>query len=298
MNTNNVATESVADRIGISTNLYLNEEDSVGLIRRLAGEFKYVEVELEGEIRKQTNEVTDFSLAKEIRKISEDTGAIINIHAPYIRIDYLFGDNKNEAREVLLRSVQFAVTAGSRTLTFHPGFRYPIGASNEVRAKALETIQEVVYDMLHETKHLSADLEFCLENSGNERPFLTLTHEENDALFSTAPLALTLDIAHAVSYTQTQDEAMEELKRFGKYAKNVHLSDVKFPKHRHLPLGDGDFDVSRAIRSIESTGYAGPYIVEEIGGGYAGDQYFDAAVAYRERLRNGELSVAAEPAIA
>jgi len=293
MKTGTVAQESVADRIGISTNLYLNEEDSVGLIRRLASEFRYVEVELEGEIRKQTKEVTDFSLAKEIKKIAEETGSVINIHAPYIRVDYLFGDQRHEAREILLRSVRFAVTAGSRTMTFHPGFRFPLSASSETRAQALETIQELVYDMLHETKHLGADLEFCLENSGAERPFLTLTHEENDVLFSTAPMALTLDIAHAVSYTTTQTQAMDELKRFAKYAKNVHLADVNFPKHRHLPLGEGDFDVLGAIEAIESTGYRGPYIVEEIGGGYAGDQYFDAAVRYRDKLRAAQAAPAA-----
>ena len=36
--------ESIAERIGISTNLFLEEENTLSLIRELANQFNYVEV--------------------------------------------------------------------------------------------------------------------------------------------------------------------------------------------------------------------------------------------------------------
>lgn len=284
--------ESLADRIGISTNLFLEEENVIGLIERLAASFKYVEVEIEGKLREITDEVNDFDLADKIRAISEKTGSIINIHAPYIRVDYITGPGKEAARQTILRSAEFAIRCGARTMTFHPGFRFPQSAPKEARAEALGIVQEIAYDMLHINKHKAANLIYCLENSGNERPFLTLTHEENEEIFSTSPLSLTLDMTHAASWCQSRDQLSTEMKRFARYAANVHLADINFPKHIHLPLGEGDYGFHDMIIAIEETGYAGPYIVEEIGGGFAGEDYFNAALEFRNRLLQDTLQVA------
>lgn len=283
------ATQSneLANRIGISTNLFLEEENVEELVRHLANHFPIVEVEIEGALRQVSDEAKNLELARSLRRISEETGSTINIHAPYIRIDYILGSDEEraKARETIIQSAEFAIVAGAKTMTFHPGFRFPKSGSAQMRAEAMAQIQELTYDLFHVNKHKGANLTYCLENSGNERPFLTLTHEENDELFSTSPLSLTLDMAHAASYCATTAQAREEMKRFAKYAANVHLADICFPKHLHLPLGHGDFDYHDMVMAIEETGYTGPYIVEEIGAGFKGQDYFDAALRYRNQLR-------------
>ncbi|WP_417530123.1 sugar phosphate isomerase/epimerase family protein [Marinobacter lipolyticus] len=279
---------NLANRIGISTNLFLEEENVEELVRYLATHFPVVEVEIEGTVRTLSDEGRNLELARAFRKIAEETGSTINIHAPYIRVDYILGSEASRAtaRDTIIRSAEFAICAGAQVMTFHPGFRFPKNSSPEARGEALALIQELAYDLFHVNKHKGADLTYSLENSGNERPFLTLTHEENDELFSTSPLSLTLDMAHAASYCSTVAQAREEMKLFARYAANVHLADIKFPKHLHLPLGEGDFDFHNMILAIEETGYRGAYIVEEIGAGYKGEDYFNAAVRYREELRS------------
>lgn len=290
--TSAVQLENLASRIGISTNLFLEEENVEGLVRHLANKFPIVEVEIEGGVRIQSEECRNLDLARSLRKVSEESGSIINLHAPYIRVDYILGseDERAKARETITRSAEFAICAGAKTMTFHPGFRFPKNGSAEMRVEALALIQELAYDLFHINKHKGANLTYCLENSGNERPFLTLTHEEYDELFSTSPLSLTLDMAHAASYCSTVEQARDEMKRFARYAANVHLADIKFPKHLHLPLGQGDFDYHDMIMAIEETGYTGPYIVEEIGAGYTGEDYFNAALRYCEELRSDQAS--------
>lgn len=279
---------SLANRIGISTNLFLDEENVEELVRYLATHFPVVEVEIEGSVRAQSDEGRNLELARSLRKIAEDTGSTINIHAPYIRVDYILGreEDRAAARDTIIRSAEFAICAGAQVMTFHPGFRFPQNSAPEARSEALALIQELAYDLFHVNKHQGANLTYSLENSGNERPFLTLTHDENDELFSTSPLSLTLDMAHAASYCSTVAEAREEMKYFARYAANVHLADIKFPKHLHLPLGEGDFDYHDMILAIEETGYRGAYIVEEIGAGFKGEDYFNAAVRYRDELRS------------
>lgn len=275
---------SLSDRIGMSTNLFLEEKDTLGLIEFLANQFKFVEVELEGELREQTDDARNLEMADSIRAIGEKSGATINIHAPYIRVDYLLGNDTEQARETILRSAEFAIRAGAKIMTFHPGFRFPKNADKSQREEAVAMTQELAMDLFHVNKHKGSNMMYCLENMGNERPFLTLTHEEYDEIFSTSPLSLTLDMTHAASYCTTQEQAREEMKKFAKYAGNVHLADVNFPKHLHLPLGAGDFDYHNMVMAIEETGYTGAYIVEEIAGGYPGESYLAAVNKYRDEL--------------
>lgn len=275
---------TLPDRIGMSTNLFLEEKDTLGLIEFLASQFNFVEIELEGELREQTDEARNLMMADKIRTISESSGATISIHAPYIRVDYLLGLETEEARKTILRSAEFAIRSGAKIMTFHPGFRFPKNADKSQREQAVAIIQELAIDLFHVNKHRSSNMMYCLENMGNERPFLTLTHEECDEIFSTSPLSLTLDMAHAASYCTTQEQAKEEIKKFAKYAGNVHLADINFPKHLHLPLGAGDFDYHNMIMAIEDTGYTGAYIVEEIAGGYTGESYLTAVNKYRDEL--------------
>ncbi|MFA6183335.1 sugar phosphate isomerase/epimerase family protein [Acidithiobacillus sp.] len=286
--TNAVQLENLASRIGVSTNLFLEEENVEDLVRYLASNFPVVEVEIEGGVRIKSDEGRNLELAHALRRIAEETGSTINIHAPYIRVDYILGsaDERTKARETITRSAEFAICAGAKIMTFHPGFRFPKTGSQEMRSEALVLIQELAYDLFHVNKHKRADLIYSLENSGNNRPFLTLNHEENDELFSTSPLSLTLDVVHAASFCSTVLQAREEMKRFARYAANVHLADIKFPKHLHLPLGQGDFDYHDMIMAIEETNYTGSYIVEEVGAGYKGEDYLNAALRYCEYLRS------------
>lgn len=273
------------ERIGMSTNLFLEEEDTLGLIEFLANQFNYVEVELEGQLRSQTDEARNMEMADKIKAIGEKTGSIINLHAPYIRVDYIVGSDKQDAVDTILRSAEFAIRAGAQSMTFHPGFRFPKNADAAQRAEAVALTQELAMDLFHVNKHKGSNMTYCLENMGDERPFLTFTHDENEEIFSTSPISLTLDMAHVASYCETQEQARADMKRFAKYAGNVHLADINFPKHLHLPLGKGDFNYHDMVMAIEETGYTGAYIVEEIAGGYSGEDYLAAANKYRQSLK-------------
>lgn len=273
------------ERIGMSTNLFLEEEDTLGLIEFLANQFNVVEVELEGQLRAQTDEARNMEFADKIKEIGVKTGSTINIHAPYIRVDYIVGADKKEAAATILRSAEFSIRAGAKIMTFHPGFRFPKNADKALRAEAVALTQELAMDLFHVNKHKGSSMAYCLENMGDERPFLTFSHEENDEIFTTSPISLTLDMAHVASYCETREQARAEMRKFAKYAGNVHLADINFPKHLHLPLGAGDFDYHDMVMAIEETGYTGSYIVEEIAGGYSGEEYLAAANRYRKELQ-------------
>jgi sugar phosphate isomerase/epimerase len=285
-------TPELHKRIGISNNLFLRDPKPMELIKRLAGEFQYVELEIEGSLKKHSNEITDFKVAEEIRKISEETGSTINFHAPYVKVDYLSKDSKQEAWSLLLRCAEFCAIAGAKTMTFHPGFRFS-NKDEKVRQEAINAIENISYDLFSAVKALGSDLEFCLENMGNERPFLVLTEKEQCDIFSRAPVALTLDIVHAASFFDNQQDALDYIARMALHVKNVHLANQRFPKHVHLPLDKGDFDIDAALKILEDNGYDGPYIVEEIGGGFKPNEYLEATRAYRKKLAAQEDKVLA-----
>ncbi len=282
---------SLSDRIGVSNNLFLTNVDQVGLIKKLARDFKYVEVELEGIARDMTSELTDFTFAEEIRKISEDTGAIINLHAPYKKVDILVNDVDifERSRLILLNSAKFAIIMGAKTMTFHPGFKFADRDNPAERKRAMNILEDIGYDLFNFAKHESSDIQFCLENTGNSRPFLVLTNDETQQIVRNTPLRITLDVVHAISFCTTQEEGLDVIKTMASLAGNVHLADMNFPKHIHLPIGNGDLDINAIIKTIESTGYSGAYIVEEIGSGFYGDQYVEKAIEYRNRIKDGNI---------
>jgi sugar phosphate isomerase/epimerase len=250
----------------------------------LSEKFKIIEIELEGKIREQTKELQDIKVAYELKKIAQSKKVLLNIHAPYIRVDFLIGNFIEEGRELVKQSAEFANIVGANVMTFHPGFRFPKNPTFEQRRDAVEKIILLSNELDKISKRLDSNVIYCLENSGNERPYLTLTNEEHEEIFSKSNLKLTMDMTHTASYSQSIENICNDVARTAKYAANVHLADMNFPKHIHLPLGKGTIPYHSMVMAVEKTGYKGAYIVEEIGCDYTGYDYVNAAIEYKERL--------------
>lgn len=283
-----VNTSNLADRIGVSNNLFLNHKNQTNLLKNLAKDFHYLEVELEGHARYITDEVKNFRFAEEIRQISESFNTVINLHAPYKNVDILLNDKNlyEEGRRILLESAKFAIIMGAKTMTFHPGFRFPDRDDKVARKKALSIIEDIGYELFNTAKEHSSAIEFCIENTGSHRPYMVLTDEETEQIINNSPLKITLDVVHAFSFASTQEEGFDIIKKMAKFAGNIHIADMKFPKHIHVPIGEGDLLLESALSIIESTGYQGPYIVEETGNGYYGEQYVAGALKLKDRINN------------
>lgn len=92
-----------------------------------------------------------------------------------------------------------------------------------------------------------------------------------------AGLGLTLDTGHCVV---TGDLPVADvLARFPRRLAHVHLADCPVGRHVHLPLGEGDLDLSRALGDLGAAGFDGIAAVELSRDSHRGYEAAKAALA-------------------
>ena len=74
-------------------------------------------------------------------------------------------------------------------------------------------------------------------------------------LFDSPRLMLTLDVGHV--FCNDELPLASQLDRWKEKIANMHISDIRVGKHRHLPFGEGQIGFPLVLDAIAATGYRG-----------------------------------------
>jgi sugar phosphate isomerase/epimerase len=272
--------------IGVSTNLFNNPRDVVGLVRRLGLDFPVVEVEIENGVRKLLNESPSIyeATVEELNEIRVQQGLYLSVHAPYIGADCDLSAEDEEVRQsscnLLRKAIQFCADIGGERLTYHPGY-----ISNLSVERMIENLTRSLLELVPEAGDKGVKL--CLENTGADRPtYLVFSPEQHALLSEKTGTRLTVDLIHHASlHSNEQGEIsyqfFDELMVMMPHIENIHIADMNIPKHVHLPIGQGNLPVTQLLDFLSHQNYQGNAIIEEIGGGFSSEEFLKSAVKFR-----------------
>lgn len=272
--------------IGFSNNIYDNPADVVGSVGLISRDFRAIEIELAEEAQPAVFEAAPEEYARIVaglRALASEHGLRYAIHAawhgPYTDLTSPDANERGASVDLLTKSIQFAADIGAKVVTCHPGYRHKCTE---------EELLENIIDSLDRVKEPVAknELTLCVENMGAERPAHALFEDRHlFELCERARVSLCLDIVHLASVHPDTAELLSAVKRLAPIVRHVHLADTIRPRHKHLPIGQGDLPLQAILKELESNGYHGPAIVEEFNRGWTPEQYLTGALAFRERMK-------------
>ena len=73
-------------------------------------------------------------------------------------------------------------------------------------------------------------------------------------------LRLTIDIGHV--HCQGETPIVDQLRKWSGMLENVHLDDMRYGVHQHLPFGEGEIDFQPVMATLGEINYSGPATVE------------------------------------
>lgn len=268
-------------QIGISTNIFSNPANVVDIIGLLALHFKKIEIEIDGDLKKRFFESNDFLAddCQTILNLAKQYNLDLSMHAPYIGYSTDIANKDDEIREkavdLFIKVAEVANKLNIKKVTIHPGYIDNYISHPETLLhlkKSLAKLNEVAK---------ANDILFLLENTGDKRPkYILLSDEEHIGICQEySNIFLTLDIVHLNSFA-TDADAKNRLQKLLPYIKNAHFADMQNQDHRHLPLGQGNFDFESIIKFMTDNGHTENFIIEETGGRYKSYEYVDAAINY------------------
>lgn len=116
--------------------------------------------------------------------------------------------------------------------------------------------------------HLKANGQYLLFETGQETPVAMLRCFEKVGLDN---LGVNLDTANLILYGKANP--VDSLKVFGKYVRNLHAKDGKYPTNGHdlgqeTRIGEGDVDFPEVFKKLRELGYDSFVTIEnELSGG-------------------------------
>lgn len=272
----------MAVRIGFSTNVFDNPADILASVTQISQDFQCIELEL-GDAAERTvydaSPETYANLVREMRQIIEKRNLRLSIHAPYIgltgNLSAVDEDKRRASIDRLKKAIIFASDIGSRLVTCHPGLR-------------LRQNQEILLSQLHKSllevvpfaqRH---GVQLCVENMGNERPnYIVMNVDEQIRMCKETGVKITLDVIHLVSLLGYDQNLERDLERLAPHVANVHIADMNIPSHVHIPIGQGDLPIDKCLRILAKNGFDGAAIVEEFGGPFEIDLFYQRARTFR-----------------
>jgi sugar phosphate isomerase/epimerase len=153
------------------------------------------------------------------------------------------------------KAIDIAAHLGAEGVVFASGRR----ADNISEAISWKYLREAVIELLDyaETKNIVASIE-------PEPGMFIDTLQRFDDLKSRLPeynkLFLTMDIGHL--YCSETVSAVEQIRNYRDFVRNVHLEDIKGGIHEHLAFGEGEIDFQSVLKCLNEIEYAGLVNVE------------------------------------
>lgn len=176
-------------------------------------------------------------------------GLKVLVHAPFIHLSLSshISDVTSTTNRRLVRACRVATELSAELVTVHAG-SYPVfGTIDIAKERLIDNLQFVIAE---------TDIQVNLENM----PFRTGTTPETIAqledlnLVATAlpNVGLTLDIGHCL---QNGEDFLSFVLENAQRISNIHLHDGLRGGSSHLPLGEGDLDMSRFVATLIESGY-------------------------------------------
>lgn len=283
-----------SNQIGASTNLFANPPDISKTVEYLAERFPIVEIEFSRlvqrifqedgpEWRKQKKSI--------LRIIKRRSSSVFQAHAPFIGPGTDTSSVDEETRKGAVNFMRYALRQahdlGAARFTMHPGYipAASVGEKAGMR-KAFEQLSRSLEELVGIADQLGVMI--CLENIGKHRPtHVVLTEEQHKTLCKKFNIGLTLDLVNYNSWGRGLPRLFQTIERLMPYLKNVHVSDMNEDEHchRHLPLGEGNFDYDRVLNFLYDNGYDGNVIIEAKVVTIDGERYVERGLAYIEKLK-------------
>jgi sugar phosphate isomerase/epimerase len=274
--------------IGFSNNIYDNPRDVAGSVAEMAKDFTAIEIEISEEARPAIFEATPAEydrIIDSIQDLVKQKNLSMSVHAEWFGTHTnLSSPNLQERQasgELLRKSMRFAADISAKYVTFHPGYR-----THEDNRTLLENMLRSLDVLVPEAREMGVEL--CIENMGAERrTTIVYTPEEQVEICKKTGINITLDIPHLASHYPQEDEFDRVVQFLSPYIKHVHIADTIRPRHRHIPIGQGNLPLTKIVKNLFDYGYRGDAIVEEFNKGFAAEDYLAAAKQFKANMNLG-----------
>lgn len=174
--------------------------------------------------------------AVKIKKIAEDLGIELSIHAPYF-VNLNSDDNKKieATKQRILKCCEIGHELGAKNIVFHPGY---YGKDKE---KAYEKIKEGILELIDEVKKNKWDVKLCPETMGKINVFGSV--EEISKLAEETGCSFCIDFAHILARDKKVDFKKIE-KLFPQKHWHCHFSGIVYNEkgeRHHIGIKDEEW---------------------------------------------------------
>jgi sugar phosphate isomerase/epimerase len=192
--------------------------------------------------------------AREIRKSLEDHGfSVVGHTAYYLPFCSPFEALRKAAIEEMINCLKVFAEVGATCVNMHPDRHAPFHDRSFIIRKNIETIQELL------PVARDCGITLMVENLPGD---FNSVEQLGELLEPLPELALHLDLGHC-NLQVNRTTADDLISVYGDRLKHVHLHDNKGgTADLHLPLGTGNINVRKHIRSLQDAGYDGPITLE------------------------------------
>ncbi len=151
----------------------------------------------------------------------------------------------------MISSMEVAATLSPMKVVLHPSYVMGLGGlvPDRVGAYALESLTAAV-----ETAD-RLGIVLCLENMFPRSNSLVKPEDFTDVIERFPTLKLTLDTGHANIGSRGDSRFQRFVESFPQRIAHVHASDNFGKDDNHLPIGVGNIDFQRIVRSLKAIGY-------------------------------------------
>lgn len=174
--------------------------------------------------------------AVRIKKIAEELGIELSIHAPYFVNLNSDDDKKLEAtKQRILRCCEIGHELGAKNIVFHPGYY------GEDRVSAFTNIKLRIKELIEEVRKNKWEVKLCPETMGKINVFGSV--EEISKLVEETGCGFCIDFAHILARDKKVD--YEKIKKlFPQKHWHCHFSGIEYGEKgekNHIPIKDGEW---------------------------------------------------------
>jgi len=189
---------------------------------------------------------------EELLRALDDRKMGIVCHLPtFVSTADLTESLRETSLQEVLGSLEVAADLNAVKVVLHPSHITGIGVyvKDQARQYAMKSLETVV----EKADHLEVCL--CIENMFPSSNSL-VDPEDFDGIFRKFPaLKLTLDTGHANIESRGDWKIIDFIERFYDRIGHVHASDNFGREDNHLPIGTGNIDFLKIVKTLKRVGY-------------------------------------------